>query len=1762
MSHTATSSRGHWKQRALSLLMTAALLIGMAPGLALPAAADESHWATPYLDQMVEWGFMRADQAAKPDEPLTRAEFMAIVNRAYGYNETGPIPFEDVATTDWFYDDVCIAYTAKYIAGTSETTASPNMPLNRETVVFIMGKNMMMEEKPGESLAFSDSRETSDWARGMVKAAVDNYMVTGFNNQFRPKDSMSRGEMAVLVTQCVGTPIQESGDYSLGDTFGNVTITSPGVTLRDTVIAGDLYISGGVGLGDIKLENVTVLGRIVASGTGQSEEGDASIVMRNVTADEMLVDNLRNQYVTIRAEGLTQIEKTLVRTPTYLEDNTPADAGLKQIVLAGSEPGTQLDLAGRIKEVTTKVPESIVKVAKGTVQKLTVDEAAIGAQVQIDRGAEVVELNLDVGTNVTGQGDIGKLNINAPGSTVTMLPDKIYIRPGLTGNVNGQEMDSAAAEEASREPKILSGYPLANDVAPTSFQAVFSANKKGTIYWAVSPITDGSVNADDLISPPAYGSIAVKNGSVATPSADTLVQAQVTGLTPGGSYYLSAVLVDDRGTRSPTKVIAFTTPDNSVPAFAEGYPYLSYITDTLAQVTVMPTKSCKLYYAVLPKGGQAPTEAELKSASVIGNLGYGVMSVVKNTELTFTVSNQLEELKDYVLYLWLVDADGMNKSAITNLSFTTKDMTPPEFTVPPENPADTKATSVTLPFTLNEDGTVYWVVVESGARYPLPNSQNNDDNEFDSVNNYYTAKLESNFAKIQVSSGQNGLKAGSANATGGNSGTLNISGLQAETAYDLYYVAKDKAGNFSKKVEKVTIYTLDENGPIVSQYFTEYSGRDNTVNPLATTDLVLEFSENIRSAAIQAGSSTDDLLSLYNESQQPDGEAALSDLVSALESSFVLYYLPDEDPHKRERVEIDYEQVTVTPGDNGHVIVTFPNESIEDGLIGGAHYCFELSNITDNSTGQNFMEPKRLDYENAGGTEHSLSDFFIVFSQINLKRTTLAPDDAPFYDGADNPSPVDFTFRLDPMSTNTENSMLFDLLMWTDSQIQFDLYYRVLDQQGKPVPAYKDGALATNEDGKPYYFYNDISGTTKDKPTQTSPNTGADGDAITLSNGWYYMNNSGQLAPHQGTKQGISVGRDFVGCSDAIYPALNKLISDGSVYYEFAIVITQYGDYPSRDTWNGTVNFDVYTVAGGGTGVHALATTKTEQYREDSFKATRLNGGTDNIGRNILTGDPFLTMGQPFADTAIPTFSNPYPHLEAGDSYVNLIVNLGNNRSGTIYYVVAPVNGVDTVAKVSVDEDNNPATPDTVVSKRNEELWDFIPQSGINIDASGVDPNQPVEISSPTNLGVKSGLGTIPFGASGSISHPGGGGVQEKMVTGLKANTKYYVYFVIQGESTQPSQVYIYEFETSSVTMPKLRLENQGGTGQVSVGAQVNSNVRYAYVNEVSLSAPITTTFKADGFDENKYTDPTPHDGFTVFDAMNTDYVPGNHISTDTNGKPIPAPLFDAKYSVFDAYASDTEKASVARYIRQTSSGDVIRGQATDMTGTGGNWLVTIPKPGDLAQMETGQKYYVLVVAYNVASSEGVGDTFRAIKDVQKVDRVPPQPLTVAASGTVDPKTGAITGGSVTITFDKKVYWTNDGDSTTASKNFYAVLGDDSEAKPGGPDGKPGTVGILKNTIGGVEFNKDKCGGLGTSFYLPFTTADVTQNFTLFFSGKIANESGYAWVMPITVTFGASGGGSGSDSNLPLNNRLVAYVSWQDKDGVDRQINSIQNTKP
>ncbi len=1716
MSHRSKTQSRSWMERALSLVLAAVLLAGTIPAMTLPTSA---HWADQYLDQLVDWGVMRADQTANPDSPVTRAEFAGVINRAYGYTEKGEIPFEDVAVTDWFYDDISIAYTAGYMAGTSETTASPNETLTREMAVCILGRNMMMKETPGESLAFSDSRDVSFWAQGMVKTAVDNYIISGYpDNSFGPQDAISRGQMAVLVSQCLGNPISESGSYELGGVFGNVTITAPNVTLRNTTISGDLYVSGGVGLGGIKLENVNVLGRIIVSGTGESEGGDASVIMRNVTAEEMLVDNMRNKTVTIRADGITDIAKTTVRTNAYLEDNNTDDKGLMSIELDG-EPGTRLTLAGRIKEVVNKTPNSYIQVGKGTVAKITVDEAATNSTVQLDRNTKVKEMNLDVGTTVTGEGDIEKLNINAPGSVVSMLPDKIYIRPGLTASIAGIVMDHIAAEEGSLDPRLLSGYPAARDIAPTGFRADFAGNKKGTIYWAVSAITDGSIREDDLISPPSYGSRAISNGSLAVPTGGEEISAQVTGLSVGGSYYLSAILVDEQLNRSPVKVISFSTPDNTVPAFGQGYPYMSLITKNVAQVTVMPTKSCKMYYALLPQGAQAPTVNDLKSAAVTGNLGYGVRDVTKNTESVFTVNSQrLEELKTYTLYLWLTDVDGVNSSAIVSLPVPVPDETPPVVEIPVQNSAT--GTSVTLTSAMNELGTIFWAVVLPETDYPLPNKNSNPldkDNNLDEHGNAVTSRLESLFAKTCVENGRNALVRGATPVGTANTDvTINVpNGLEPEKTYKLYYIGKDAAGNYSEKVGVITIKTADTNGPIVSQYFRNEAG-DKAVDPLANDNVVLDFNEPITVDASK------ELLSLYETSigkgedkSQAAMAAAKRELRDKLQANFILHqpdqYKPnqlieditnldeEEKLKKKESLHswIDYSEIVVQKsGDKmGHIEVVFPNgKAIQ--LQSDTTYYFELRNVKDDA------EPPKnpalgsdksttLTYLNTQNTEHSLDQFTTTFASVIMgdNSDTLSDEEYPKWHGtgdqagaSNGRARVDTAFFIQPEATEgVDTGKYFEIAIFASKRVDYDLYYRIVRTSDNKV---------VTDDGE--YAGNKLPDGTK---------------VADEENGWIYIGEgtSPSTANKDGRYPSTVFGR-ILGL-DRKFPAL-KTLGEG-LRYEFALSVTKIGNSSTYESWNEKepITFNVYVMAGAQRELSGAMPVGSSGYTEES---------ACQMVKSIGKPSP-LTIDALFYDTDPPVFLNGTPSFKSDEenaSIENIEFDLGERPGSKLWYRIVPKDRPN-VFPIDI-EVKNPVGTIAAGSKLNsvlqaDDFYKVIDEQTKLTDGRGElvdgtdDDNNPIKHLKYYWVDDKDGKlqeniqsdTYAPDVKRGEITYTYTGGIQTSPMhmgeedIALEPDTEYYVYIVLTpasgyiNEKNRPA-VYVYNFKTDAAPKPRIDLVDDTN-GAVNIRINYPSWAGTANSNaEAHLNWALFQANDGEAYLETRDVDIPPeiigYKSMTMLEALETTYSASVAFGSAAS---IPADTeYGTKwdgYTVFDVFASETQKSDLVTQIVTTSSvgqvnSNTLKTNEMDITSEqyfSADWKTGAKlKEGETVESITG---LFLVAAHNERSEPGRGswylvDSFKVLRPVRVTSNAAPVLLNIDGNATGAGVSGSISmvnvsstnptvSGSITLTFDKEVYWRKK--NVTNSIDYMVIP--DSSAPAGNADNA--TVGILHDLV-------------------------------------------------------------------------------------------------
>lgn len=1327
-----------WKEFRFEYLRTAAvflLLCAMACTLiwALPAQVH-ADYTEPYMKRMEELGLLQgdADGDLRPGDPITRAEFVTIINRAFGYRSAGGHPFRDVPGTAWYAEDVDIGYTEGYITGTSPTAFSPNLSITREEAAFILAKNLMMEPAVGENTSFADGRSISTWSRGMVSAAAENNLISGYpDGTFRPQKSITRGEAAVILLNAVGTPVSRPGTTTLGDVWGNVTITSSGVTLKDTVVAGNLYVTAGVELGDVVLENVKVLGEIVVSGGGVSEAGEDSVILRNVDAPKLVVDNIKNQQVSLRVEGDGLIQQASVRTDAFLADNTPAGHGIGEIELNG-ENGLELKLAGNIKNVVNRTPESALSISSGRVDTITVDEKAVDSTLEISSGAEADHVNLDVGTTVTGDGDIGDLVVNAPGSNVSMLPDQIVIRPGDTANIDGENMDSEAAAESSADPRLLSGYPKITDLAPSSATAQFSGNKRGTVYWAVTSVTDGSVGTDELIDPPSYTTKIVANGSAALSGAGERSTAKISKLVSDGSYYLSAVLVDARGDQSPLKVLSFTTPDNTVPGFADGYPYMSKVTNVSAQVTVMATKSCRLYWALLPKGAQAPTAQDFKANAVTGNLGYGSRDVTKNTAYSFDVNNvALEELESYDLYLWLTDVEGGQSSRVEKLSFTTVDRTPPKFNT---NATVNKVerTTVGLYANLNEAGTLYWVVVEQGTEYPKPLAGQSG-----------PVDLSSDTAKMQVSAGMNALKSGKVNMSQDKDVSFNVSGLDPEKAYDLYYVAQDKAGNYSARVQVITIHTLDPSAPTVVQEFTRYNG-DESGTPYPDTDIRLVFSEEVQDAAanVTLKEYYDRVTAAKGETEKEQARTALGNV---LRNSIKLYV--DTGSGRPELVAdgvdaadktqggwvIDYRYAEVTM-EEGKTVVIFRTADSEKesalNLQSGAEYHFEIeaNTISDTSDAKNIMGKTKLD---------TFKTIFAVVNLSNPNESTLEGTITDYHDPGQeiqltgDDKLVDISWLLAPATTESvPDNVDWDMIIWSDTSIAFDLYRR------------------TNL-------------------AETPGKWERIGEEIELT------------VPDGDDRRGVSLTRILQKGNNPQFQQLNQLLEENQ--YEYAVHFTRVGTLGDRDTWSQRVTMGVTVVAGSTSDLGSLANGRLDS----SALEEALAEGVTNIGQP----DDF-TLRKQFSDQTPPIFVDNRPNFETGDSSVKMYLML--DRPGTIYYMVAPYGTVTTEGEERDGSEKYHFSTDKTD-------YEALPKNGENDPGSG-GMEYPFNITAPTPLSI------INAGnqANARIKHgsiQGGATEVEKIVQDLEVKTDYIAYFVIQGSSSQVySEVYAYRFSTDDVT--------------------------------------------------------------------------------------------------------------------------------------------------------------------------------------------------------------------------------------------------------------------------------------------------------------------------------------------------------------------------
>ena len=148
---------------------------------------NPEHWCYKKIMEFVQKGYIHGyeDGTMRPDQTITRAEYVKVVNNFFGFSsgETSK-KFDDISEDAWYKDHVYTAVANGYISGYQDNTFRPEKPITRQEATVILSRILGIddEEYPKDHVdglaQYSDGEEVAAWAY----TPIHSYSVYNFIN--------------------------------------------------------------------------------------------------------------------------------------------------------------------------------------------------------------------------------------------------------------------------------------------------------------------------------------------------------------------------------------------------------------------------------------------------------------------------------------------------------------------------------------------------------------------------------------------------------------------------------------------------------------------------------------------------------------------------------------------------------------------------------------------------------------------------------------------------------------------------------------------------------------------------------------------------------------------------------------------------------------------------------------------------------------------------------------------------------------------------------------------------------------------------------------------------------------------------------------------------------------------------------------------------------------------------------------------------------------------------------------------------------------------------------------------------------------------------------------------------------------------------------------------------------------------------------------------------------------------------------------------
>ena len=481
-----------------AITITAVLAASMAMSVtAFGAPTDiQGHWAQNTINKWVDKGDISGypDGTFRPNNMITRAEFVVLVNNAMGYTKSGYAYFSDVPSHYWGKNAIQTGVAAGYISGDGNGIFRPNDPVTRQEAAAMISRILDLKQNESRAYRYTDSYAISNWAKGVVGAVSEVGIMAGYpDGSFGPNKVLTRAEAVLALDKTVNYKPGDKEEDKEETKKEDVILTQ--TKLEDTTVTGDLTISDRLGTKTITLDNVTVKGKLIV-------DGGSEVILKDCDIKEMVMDQ---KDTSVKASGKTTVEKTTFQKIGKLTGGDYTD------VIVDKELSGSITIDAKVRNLTLDAETDLKLGSDARIKNMEITKNADKATIDFSKG-KVEDMTVKDKVTIKGSGDIDTMTVYVSGVTSSIRPDTVKTKDNASKPDYTDDDDDWSSSSSSRRNITISsdrsGGTYRNATVTKSGVTVKNMTVRENLY-VDSDVKDGEVRFDGMT---IYGNVYIRGG--------------------------------------------------------------------------------------------------------------------------------------------------------------------------------------------------------------------------------------------------------------------------------------------------------------------------------------------------------------------------------------------------------------------------------------------------------------------------------------------------------------------------------------------------------------------------------------------------------------------------------------------------------------------------------------------------------------------------------------------------------------------------------------------------------------------------------------------------------------------------------------------------------------------------------------------------------------------------------------------------------------------------------------------------------------------------------------------------------------------------------------------------------------------------------------------------------------------------------------------------------------------------------------------------